>query len=186
MAAYESATDDVISVRRPGEEFPEQYSTEMISGNYFQMLGVNASLGRALKPADDQPNATPVAVMSYRVWQNNFHSEAKIVGETIMVSGNPFTLIGVMPPSFFGDALSQNPTELWLPLSLEPSFRQQGSLLHRWNQHWLMLKGRLRPGVNPGAVQPKLTDELQNWLYEQPIFDRQRESLPRQQLAYTA
>lgn len=96
--------------------------------------------------------------------------------------GHPVTIIGIMAPGFFGDSLTQNATGFWLPLSLEPLFRQYGSLLHKWNQHWLMVMGRLRPGVSPKAVEAKLTSELQSWLRQQPIFDRQRESLPRQHI----
>jgi predicted permease len=69
-----------------------------------------------------------------------------------------------------------------MPLSFEPELRQEGSILLRWNQHWLMVMGRLRPGVARGAVEAKLTGELQHWLHEQPIFDRQRDSLPRQHI----
>jgi predicted permease len=182
LAAYESSTGDAMSVRRPDATVPDQYFTELVSGNYFSMFGVRAFAGRALTPSDDQPNAAAVAVMSYRVWRNRFQSDPKTIGQTLFMNGHPVTIIGIMPPAFFGDALSQNPIGFWMPLSLEPKFRQQTSILHRWNQHWLMLIGRLRPGVSPGVVQAKLTDELQSWLREEPIFDRQRESLPRQHI----
>lgn len=182
LAAYDSSTGSVTSVRRPGAQIPEQHITELVSGNYFQMFGVHALAGRVLMPSDDLPNASPAAVMSYRVWKNNFQSAPNIIGTTLLMSGHPVTVVGIMPLAFFGDALSQYPTEFWMPLSLEPELRQQGSILKRWNQHWLMLVGRLRPGVSAGAVQAKLTGELQHWLHEQPIFDRQRDSLPRQHI----
>jgi hypothetical protein len=146
LAAYESSTGDAMSVRRPDATVPDQYFTELVSGNYFSMFGVRAFAGRALTPSDDQPNAAAVAVMSYRVWQNRFQSDPKTIGQTLFMNGHPVTIIGIMPPAFFGDALSQNPIGFWMPLSLEPKFRQQTSILHRWNQHWLMLIGRLRPG----------------------------------------
>ena len=182
LAAYESAAGDTMSVRRAGAQIPDQHFIEMVSGNYFPMFGVNAFMGRALAASDDQPDAAPAAVMSYRVWQNSFQCDPNIIGKTLYMNGHPVTVAGVMPSGFFGDALSQNPTGFWMPLALEPGFRGQGSILHRWNQHWLMVVGRLRPGVRAGAVQAKLTGELQHWLQEQPIFDRQREALPRQHI----
>jgi len=182
LAAYQSSQGNIMSVRRPNQLLPDQFFTELVSGNYFSTLGVHAWEGRTLEPGDDQPGAAPVAVMSYPVWQNSFHSDPQVVGTTLYMDGHPVTVIGVMPRAFFGDALSQNATGLWLPLSLEPLFLQQGSLLQRWNTHWLMVMGRLHPGVRPPAVQAKLTNELQNWVRQQPLFERQRESLPRQHI----
>lgn len=182
LAAYESLIGNAMSVRRPNQLLPDKHFTELVSGNYFSMLGVHALLGRTINSSDDQRNAAPVAVMSYQVWQNGFHADPQIVGQTLYIDGHPIAVIGVMPQGFFGDSLSQNPTGFWLPLSLEPVFLQQGSLLDRWNTHWLMVVGRLRPGVNPKALDAKLTNELQNWLRQQPLVDRQRESLPRQHI----
>lgn len=182
LAAFESATGSSMSVRRPGAKMPEQYFTELVSGNYFTMLGVHTVSGRPLEPSDDQPNAAPVAVMSYRIWREDFEANPGVVGTTLHVQGQPITIVGIMSPDFYGDSLSQNPTGLWMPLSMEPRFKQEGSLLNQWNQHWLMLMGRLKPGVGPEIVQQKLTAELQAWLRDQLIFDRQRDSLPRQHI----
>src|SRR6185436_17213424 len=76
---------------------------EIVSGNYFQVLGVNAALGRTLIPQDDQiAGAQPVAVISYRFWKTRLGSASDVIGKTLILNGHGFTVIGVMPESFTG------------------------------------------------------------------------------------
>src|SRR5262249_11148497 len=76
---------------------------ELVSSNYFDVMGVKPVLGRSFLPEEDRtPNAHPVAVISHSLWQRRFKADAGVVGQTIYLNGLPFTVIGVMPESFLG------------------------------------------------------------------------------------
>ena len=154
-----------MSVRRPGDNSPARpMNAEFVTGNYFTLFGLSPAAGRLIAPADDQVNATPAAVLSYRAWQNYFASDPSIIGSSIILNNLHFTVVGVAPAGFFGDRLTDSPADFWLPLATEPALRGEETMLPRPNQHWLYLLGRLKPGVSPQQVQSKVTVELQQWL----------------------
>ncbi len=154
-----------ISVRRAGDNSPAlPLHDEYVSGNYFSLFGVRPALGRLLSPTDDQTNAAPAAVMSYRAWQNYFASDPSIVGSTVAIDGIHATVVGIAPAEFIGDRLTETPPDFWMPLAIEPAMRGATSFLHHDDLHWLYVMGRLKPGVSPAQVQSKVTVELQQWL----------------------
>jgi predicted permease len=154
-----------ISARQVGDNnAPLPMHDEYVSGNYFALFGVRPALGRLLSPADDQTNAEPVAVMSYRAWQNSFGADPSIVGSTVAIDGVHVTIVGVAPQEFFGDRLTETPPDFWLPLAIEPAMRGEMSFLNHADLHWLYVMGRLKSGVSPAQVQSKVTVELQQWL----------------------
>lgn len=161
-----------LGVRREGDRAAQAFRGEYVSGNYFSVLGVEAHAGRLLAPADDQPNAPPAVVMSYRAWHNRFGSDARLIGGTLVIKGLPVTLVGITPREFFGDTLVSDPPDFWMPLQLERLLNPQASLLEHWNEHWLYAMGRLRPGAVPKEVQAHVTTELQQWLKDNYIADR--------------
>jgi hypothetical protein len=166
IAAF-SGNTPTFNVRRAGSQSAAQTANgEYVSGNYFSTLGIQSSAGRLLNPADDRPEAPPAAVMGYRTWQQRFASDPSILGSTLLVNGLPVTVVGIAPAGFFGDRLSANPPELWMPLSLQPAFEGQGqkSLLYSSGDAWLYVIGRLKPGLSPATVQTQVTTELQQWL----------------------
>jgi MacB-like periplasmic core domain len=113
MAGFQAAPQS-ISVRRSGASgAAEAYTSEFVSGNYFSMFGIGAFAGRVITPSDDKPNAAPVAVMSYRTWQQHFGGDASAVGGTFTINTMPYTVVGIAPPGFFGDTLRSDP----LPIS---------------------------------------------------------------------
>jgi predicted permease len=153
------------SVRRSGDNSPARpLLSEYVSGTYFDMLGVGPALGRALHPSDDQTNAPPAAVMSYRTWQNFYASDPSVIGSTFSINGAPVTVVGIAPAGFFGDRLTDTPPDFWLPLATEPYIRGAHSYLNKPNLHWLYLLGRLKPGTSPEQVGSKVSVELQQWL----------------------
>jgi hypothetical protein len=85
---------------------------EYVSGNYFSTLGVGALIGRPILPSDDQLASPPVAMLSYRAWQQQYGSDPRVVGSNFVLDGHSFTLIGVAPPGFFGDTLRSDPPDL--------------------------------------------------------------------------
>jgi predicted permease len=164
LAGFE-ARNTRLSVRRPGETGPPHaLRGEFVTGNYFPMLAVQASSGRLLSPSDDQENAPPAAVMSYRTWENYFASDPSIVGNTLAFDGHAITVVGIAPPSFFGDRLTETPADFWLPLTTEPLLESAIAVLKAPQMHWLYVMGRLKPGIDPAQVQAKANLELQQWL----------------------
>jgi len=122
-------------------------SPEYVSGDYFQTLGIRPFAGRLIGSADDAPTASPVLVLSYNYWRTNFGGSPSAVGKTIFLNKVPFTIVGVAEPKF--DALSPgNPIDLWLPLSavsrIEVPWDNRDADFNDW---WLLIVGRLKPGV---------------------------------------
>ena len=134
---------------------PERVSVRKVSGSFFPTLGVKALLGRTIDSTDDRPDTEhQVVVLSYRFWSSHFGRDPSVVGATVRINAAPCTVIGVMPPDFFGVDRSQNP-EMWVPLALD---RNPG-------QVWVL--GRLKPGVSIPQARAQL----------EPLFEQALESL---------
>ena len=154
-----------LSVRREGAESAARpLRSEYVSGSYFTTLGVRAFGGRLLTPEDDDPAAAPVAVLSHRIWQTVYASDASVPGSTFVVDGHPLTVIGIAPPGFFGETLESDPPDLWIPLQQETLINGEGSLLRQPVSAWLRVIGRLRPGASVDGMGPRLTGVLRHWL----------------------
>jgi predicted permease len=129
---------------------------EAVSGNYFQFVGAQMTLGRAIHPVDDEPGATPVVVMSERLWRSHFASDPGVVGRPVMLNGHLFDVIGVAASSFAGmTAPNLHVIDAWAPLGaahllgLRPSEdRRSGRLL---------VKGRLAEGVTVEHARAELS-----------------------------
>jgi macrolide transport system ATP-binding/permease protein len=153
-----------ITARRgSGNDLPKASSGEFISGNYFQTFGLQPAAGRMIAPPDDVEGALSVAVLSYRTWQRDYALDPSVVGSTFLLNTHPVTIVGVAPPSFYGDRMSDSPPDFYLPLATEPIIAQ-GSLLHRPELNWLYILGRVKPGVSLGSLQEKMTGHLRDWL----------------------
>ena len=160
---------------------------EFVSGNYFSTFGIQAFAGRTIAPSDDQASAPPVAMLSYRAWQQQYNSDPSIVGSAFIVSGHPFTINGIAPPGFFGETLRSNPPELWMPLQQEPLVNAQNSLLEQSISGWLRVIGRLKPGASTAGVAPRLTGILRQWMVHDSGWPGEFmpmivKSLPKQQI----
>jgi predicted permease len=154
-----------LSVRRQGiESAARPLRSEYVTGNYFSTLGVPAFGGRVFTPDDDKPAASPVAVLSHRVWQITYGGDPSVVGSTFVVDGHPFTVIGVAPAGFFGETLESDPPDLWIPVQQEPMMDGEGGLLHQSVSAWLRVIGRLRPGASIDGMALRLTGVLRQWM----------------------
>jgi predicted permease len=183
MAAFQGGLQS-LNVRRAGASGPaEPYVGEFVSGNYFSTFGLGAFAGRIISPDDDKPNAAPVAVMSYRTWQQHFGLDPSVIGATLNIDNLAFTLIGIAPPGFFGDQLRPDPPDFWLALSAEQAQDGEFPLLTNAGMHWLYIIGRLKLGANPASVQSKVTAQLQNWLRNQPdLSAKDRSQIDKQHI----
>ena len=163
LAAFE-ASESLFGVRRAGDaEVSQSYEGEFVSGNYFEMFGIQAYAGRMLTARDDQPNAPATVVMSYRLWQQRYQSDPAVIGSEFDIDGKPFILIGITPAAFFGDRLRSDPPDFYLPLSSEPAMETNANL-NRTDTSWLDLIGRIRPGANPVALEAQMRVELKQLL----------------------
>jgi len=163
LAAF-PAGDLLFGIRRAGSlEAAQTYGGEFVSGNYFAMFGIGAYAGRTFSAADDQSGAAPVAVMSYRLWQERYGSDPSVIGSTFNVDEKPFTLVGIAPPGFFGDSLRTTPPDFFLPLNAEPYVETEADL-NKYGQHWLELIGRIAPEARPTAVEAEMRVRLKQWL----------------------
>jgi predicted permease len=183
MAAFQ-AGHDLVGARRAGSSQPAQsMRTEFVSGNYFPMFGIGPYAGRVLMPDDDRKSASPVAVISYRAWQQNFGGDPAVVGGAFTFNGQPITVVGVAPPAFFGDRLT-DPAAFWIPLADEPLIDGTVALINFPQQDWLDIIGRIKPGADPKQIGAHMQVELQQWLLS-PIAQLQpgeRDAVAKQTL----
>jgi macrolide transport system ATP-binding/permease protein len=157
------------SVRR-GNTLSKELHGEFVTGNFFSMFGISPYVGRVFTESDDTPSASPVVVLSYRTWQAEFAGDPWIVGSTISIQTKPFTVIGIAPPGFFGDRVTDIPADIWMPVNAEPYARGKSSILTHQDSNWLYAIGRVRPGTNIGALQAKLSQALRGWLSTRPVY----------------
>jgi len=132
----------------------------VVSVNYFDVLGIHAALGRTFRLEEDQPAAPAVAVLSDALWQTHFGGSPAIVGETVPINGQPVTVIGIAQPGFTGTELGQQ-AALWMPLAQEGLAsgdpRPRPHLLDDREAGWLRVVGRRRTGVSVAQVQADLS-----------------------------
>ncbi len=149
LAAYRSLT---VSLN-PGNS-PERVRAALVSGNYFEVLGVKPALGRTFLPEEDAvPGAHPVAVVSWGLWQRRLISERGPAGKTIEINRQPFLVIGVARRGFQGTELGR-PIEVWMPMMMETSVWPGGrDFLTERNWSLIQVVGRLRPRVSVKQAQ---------------------------------
>jgi predicted permease len=127
----------------------------MVSGNYFDALGIQPYLGRLLHASEEHgKNSMPEIVLSYALWHSYFNGDRAAVGRTVQINKHPFTIVGVAPPDFRGTELFFAP-DLWVPLVNTPQLLDWYSLEERGN-HSAWVAGHLKPGVTPAAATSDL------------------------------
>ena len=114
---------------------PEQVKALHVSADYFKVFGVSPVRGRGFTASEDSPNGPRAAVISQKLWKSRFGSDPQIIGRTIILSGEPYPIIGLMPDSF----IPEPPADVWIPLQANPDSTNQG--------HYLAVAARLKPGV---------------------------------------
>jgi putative ABC transport system permease protein len=136
---------------------PERIDGQVVTGNFFDVLGVPAAIGRTLTPEDDRTGSpVRVAVLSYGTWQRRFGADPTVVGRAVSLNGNPYNVIGVARRGFGGPELG-DAAEVWVPMALQPEVRPPSAgslrqrfpdmrLLHARDVRWLSMIGRLREG----------------------------------------
>ena len=157
---------------------------QLVSGNYFSVLGVNPIAGRAISAEDDVvPNGHPVAMISYGYWKRRFGLSPSVIGRNIAISGTQFTVIGVTPPEFFGVQVGTSPS-LFLPVMMQPTAMPDSENLLKdpiLYSMWLQLVSR----IAPGATAAQAVAEMEP-IYNQEVPTRNKfggAPLPPERLA---
>lgn len=141
---------------------------EIVTGNYFQALGVRAQFGRVLTPADDvTPGKHPVVVINDGLWRRTFGSDPAIVGRTIQLNAHPYTVIGVIEPGFMGSVVSLE-TELFVPMMMLPQLFPPDHMEQRGFRN-MMVFGRLRDGITRASASSRLEVQSAQLDANQPV-----------------
>jgi predicted permease len=139
----------------------EQIGSELVTGNFFQVLGLQAAQGRMFNPADDQTRgAHPVVVISHRMWRERFNQAPQAVGQTLNLNGQDYSIIGVAPAQFSSVVLDWGKQpDVWLPMMMQPQvmpIHDGVDVLQNRDARWLLLVGRLRDGVELAQAEAEL------------------------------
>jgi hypothetical protein len=171
LAAYASSEFPVVlTAGAPGAPEPP-LNGQLVSGNYFGLLGVGPQLGRVIGPEDDVvPDGHPVAVLSDAYWSRRFARDPGIVGRTLPLSGTAFTIVGVTPRGFFGVEVGFAP-DVYLPIMMQATVMPVvGNLIVKptVNRTWLQMVARLDPGVAAEGVGAALAPVYRQHLVPLP------------------
>jgi len=151
MAAY-----GIEFVGMSADNRPERLTVSCVTGNYFSMLGVQPGIGRLILPSEGEiPGADPVMVLGYSYWMRRFGGDPGVVGKGVLVNGQPFTIVGVVPEKFTGTyALLK--MDGYIPLGMLGIVQDAQEQLARRGSHGLHALARLKPGVTPAKAEASL------------------------------
>ena len=139
----------------------EVVSAQVVSGNYYSVLGVPALVGRTITDADDNAAVTPVAVLSHRLWTTRFGSDPAIAGKQVNINNVAFTVAGVTPPGFVGTAEIGSTQDVTIPIAWEPQISGEQTNTRGAGIWWLRMMGRLKPGATIEQAQAALAEPFQ-------------------------
>lgn len=154
-----SVVEDVAAFRTgvvnlTGGTFPEQLQSGQVSADYFRLFGVPIVRGRAFSGDEDLPHGPLVALISEGLWHRRFGGDPGLIGKTILLSGDPYVVIGIVGSAFDTAGFGQTP-EVWIPFQLDPHTTDQG--------HYFLAAGRLKGGVSLQQAQAKLKLSAQDY-----------------------
>jgi putative ABC transport system permease protein len=149
--------DDETQVGAVWKSQPELLSAEIVSGNYFDVLGVRPAAGRLLLSNDDVvKEGSPVVVLSYDYWKTRFDSSRDVVNQTLLINGHPFTIVGVAAQGF-SSAINGYTPKVFVPLTMKPQVIAGRDDLDDHRSRWLNVVGRLKPGMNATTATAAMT-----------------------------
>ena len=129
---------------------------QLVTGDYYDTLGVQAILGRTLTRADDKTETDPAVVITHRYWERRFAKDPAAIGKSININNVPFTIVGVTPREFFGTLQIGETADVTIPMSLEPRLRPGSRDLARPWFWWVRILGRLNAGTTPEQARANL------------------------------
>ncbi len=163
--------NDEVQVGVQWNNQPELVSGELVSGNYFDLLGVRSATGRLIIPGDDtMPNGNAVVVLSFNYWKTRFNCDPSVIGKNLTVNGRPFVIIGVLQPGF-RSVISGYTPQVFFPITTTPLVNPAMADFNDVRSAWLTIVARLKPDMSRPAAQAGI----------QPIW----QAIRKEQLAQT-
>src|SRR5579862_4822862 len=136
---------------------PSLANSELVSGNYFSVLGVGPALGRLFVPGDSATRGSlPLAVLSYRYWTQQFGSDPSVINQGILINGNPFTIIGVVQPGFTS-VISGTMPDFFVPITMKAQMTPQWDELEDHRSKWLNIIARVKPDLTVPQAEAGIT-----------------------------
>ena len=165
MAAVSSFSAQT-NMRRSGDapQAVQPMQLRFVSGNYFSVLGVAPERGRMLTETDDDSGAPPVVVISDQVWRTKLGADPRLIGSTLLLTGHPYTVVGIAAQGYLGEHNQPDPAGIWLPLAAEPVIEPDQTLLKRPDANFLNILLRLPHPDQASATEAALTGELRQWI----------------------
>jgi putative ABC transport system permease protein len=144
----------------------ERGRLELVTGNYFDVLGVTPALGRVFTPDDDKtPGGDQLAVLSYNYWTRHFAGDPNILNKSILVNNVPMTIVGVSRNGFTGVQIGQTP-DVFVPMSMAKQMVFDDGALDEWKDYWMKVLGRRAPGVTEAQARAALNEAYHPLLQE--------------------
>ena len=134
---------------------PDMAACELVSGNYFEALGLRPALGRLFVPSDEALNANLVVVLSFNYWKTHFGSDPAVINQPLLINTQPFTIVGVAPPGFHS-IVTGSVEDLFVPITAKAVITPRWQDLEDRRSQWLTLSGRLKPGVSRQQAEAAL------------------------------
>jgi macrolide transport system ATP-binding/permease protein len=138
-----------------GGATPELLQAQMVSANFFDLLGASSALGRSFSPEEDEtPGSHPVVMLNYNFWQRRFGGDAGLVGRTITLNNMAYTVIGIAPRDFIG--CDPEVPDLWVPIMMNANVHSGPDMLENREDGWIFLVARLKPGATISQAQSEM------------------------------
>ena len=148
----------------------DRVNGQLVTGNYFDVLGVRAAIGRTFAPDDDNvPGGHPVAMLSDGFWERRFARDRGILNQSIAINGHPMTVVGVTPPGFYGIAIGESP-DVIVPMMMKAQMTPTRDHLEERRSRWLTVMARLKPGVTLAQAESSM-NVLYRQINEQEVKD---------------
>jgi len=145
----------------------DRASGELVSGNYFEVLGVEPAVGRVFSQDDDRvPGAQPVVVLSHSYWTRHFGADPSVLNKVLLINNVEMTVVGVSEAGFSGVQVGKTP-DIFVPLMMTQRMTLYGETLDKWNDYWMTLLARRKPGVSEKQAEAGLNAAYRPLLEEQ-------------------
>ena len=161
-----------ISFSFTSQDQTERVYGDLVSGNYFEVLGVQAAVGRTLWPEDDGlPGAHAVVVLSHSFWQRRFGADQAVLNQNVTLNGHRMTIVGVTRKGFHGVGTGEAP-EVFVPMAMRADMSPGRADLENRRSMWLNIFARLKPGVSPQQAETAMN------VFWRPLLEEEAKALP--------
>ena len=171
------------SAPRAGDVFinstahPRRARVQLVSGEFFGVLGIQAAAGRVFGPSEDRvPGANPVGVISWAFWQREFAANASAIGQTMRIGDSTFHIVGIAPAGFHGIEVGAD-TDVWIPLTMQAQAVPGRDYLTPRDTLWLQAVGRLAPGISRSQAQASVNVTLQQILQDWHVREQLHQNI---------